>query len=132
MAQIMRGMRNWLSYSTMNEEEWECLRETHIEQEVRRLIRSLADESCHASDRELGQVSVPVRTGALRQVRRLRGKVFISKDSDEWGDRYRLHVMVPSASQDLEESWEPVCSWAFDSVHDVREFIGEDIPSPVS
>jgi hypothetical protein len=123
MAEVIRAMRNWLAYSTMGDEEWEFLRGTHIEQEVRRLFCTVKDP--RAEDGELGPVSIPVRSGALRQLRRVPGKAFLSRDEGEAGERYRLHVMASATPRDGEpETWEPLCTWEFDSASDVMDFVG--------
>lgn len=127
MARIVSGMKNWLTYSTMGDNEWEAFRRVYLEEELRRLISGYADdleERISKSDGEIGNVSVPVRSGALRQFRCLPGKAFLSKDECEDGDLLKVHLMVPASSRrDESESWEPVGAWTFDSVSEMEEFI---------
>jgi hypothetical protein len=124
MADVVKGMRNWLVYSTMDEDEWDTMRKVHLEEEVRRLfgqhtetLRSVPESS------ELGEVSVPVRSGAFRRLRHLSGKVFLSKDEYHDGERFRVHLMVSARSVHGQEAWEPVCDWTFDSVSEVADFV---------
>lgn len=127
MASLVSGMKNWWTYSKMGEEEWEAFRRVYLEEELRKLISRYADdleESVSRSEGDLGEVSVPVRSGALRQFRCRTGNVFLSKDRYEDGDLLKVHLMVPASSRrDEPESWEPVCAWTFDSVSEMAEFI---------
>jgi hypothetical protein len=129
MAEIIRGMKNWLAYSTMSDDEWRCLRETHVEQEIRRLFCNMNEDlDCSSEDdcRELGGIEIPTRAGAFKQLKRLPGRAFISRNPGESGDQYKLQIMVSAAFRGEGEvkMWEPVCSWAFDSVEDIRDFVG--------
>lgn len=127
MVGIVDGMKNWFTYSMMAEDEWETFRRVYLEEELRKLINSGADgfeERISRSEGDLGEVSVPVRSGALRQIRRVRGNVFLSRDEYEDGDALKVHLMVPASSQrEGPEAWEPVCAWTFDSVSEMAEFV---------
>lgn len=123
MADLVKGMRDWLAYSTMDEDEWETLRKVHLEEQLRHLFGACAGDIEAVSDSsELGEISVPVRSGALRRLRNLPGKVFISRDEYEDGEQFRVHLMVAADQLDGGGSWEPLCAWTFESMSEVADF----------
>jgi hypothetical protein len=116
-------MRDWLAYSTMGEDEWDTMRRVELEQQLRHLFGECAEDIETVSDSsELGQISVPVRTGALKRLRHLPGKVFISKDRFEDGEQFKVHLMVAAGPSEGTESWQPLCAWTFDSISEVADF----------
>ena len=124
MANLVKGMREWLAYSTMDDDEWDTMRRVRLEEELRRLIS--ARSGClseAATGPHPGTVSVPVRSGALRKLRNVPGRVFISRDSYGDGERLKVHLMVPSVSDEGTQSWSPVCAWTFDSLSEVADFV---------
>lgn len=123
MADLVKGMRDWLAYSTMDDDEWDALRRVRVEQELRRLFGACPEEIVEVRDSsEVGEIPVPVRSGAFRRVRTLPGKVFVSKDEYEDGEEFKVHLMVPVESHDELSSWEPVCTWTFGSMSEVEDF----------
>ena len=72
---------------------------------------------------ELGEISVPVRSGTLRRLKHLPGKVFVTRDEYEDGEQFKVHLMVSADTSEGPESWEPVCAWTFDSISEVAEFV---------
>lgn len=133
MADLVKGMRNWLAYSTMDEDEWDTMRLVHLEEEVRRLFVHQAETLRSAGDSsELGEVSVPVRSGAFRRLRHLSGRVFLSRDEYEDGERYKIHLLVSSGSAQGQESWQPLCDWTFESMSEVADFANPPSAEPAS
>ncbi|MDQ1372018.1 MAG: hypothetical protein QG582_933 [Candidatus Thermoplasmatota archaeon] len=124
MADLVKGMRDWLTYSTLDEDEWDTMRKVHLEQQLRRLFGACSEELETVTDSsELGEISVPVRSGALRRLRSLPGKVFVTKDEYEDGQQFKVHLMVSADTSDGSESWKPVCAWTFDSISEVADFV---------
>jgi len=124
MANLVHGMKNWLAYSTMDEDEWDTMRKVYLEEEVRRLFGSASEGLGPAVESaELGQVSVPVRSGALRRLKHLSGRVFISRDKYEDGDQFKVHLMVSADRSEDREAWEPLCTWTFESLSEVADFV---------
>ena len=124
MANLVKGMRDWLVYSTMDDEEWDTLRRVYLEEEVRRLFGLYSEDLERAAAKpKLGRVSVPVRSGAFRKLKSLSGTVFISKDRHDGEEQLKVHLMVPSASTEGPNSWSPVCAWTFDSISEVADFV---------
>ncbi|HIJ17214.1 MAG TPA: hypothetical protein HA364_05520 [Thermoplasmata archaeon] len=133
MANLVKGMKNWLVYSTMDEGEWDTLRKVYLEEEVRRLFSLYAEDLETATQRsELGDVSVPVRSGAFRKLKRRSGKVFLSKDEYEDGEQIKVHLMVSASSPDGPAAWEPLCAWTFDSISEVADFVTPPSAEPAS
>lgn len=133
MADLVKGMKDWLAYSTMDEDEWDTLRKVELEEQLRRLFGACADRIEEVSDSsELGDVTVPVRSGALRRLRHLPGKVFISRDEYEDGEQFKVHLMVAAEPSDGTECWEPLCAWTFDSMSEVADFADPPSAEPAS
>lgn len=133
MANLVNGMKNWLVYSTMDDDEWDTIRKVYLEEEVRRLFGSLDEDiETTAGSSELGEVSVPVRAGAFRKLKRLPGKVFLSKDEYDDGEQFKVHLMVSASSTSDSESWEPLCAWTFDSMSEVADFVTPPSAEPAS
>lgn len=125
MADLVKGMKDWLAYSTMDEDEWDTMRKVHLEEQLRNLFGACAEDIEAVTDSsELGEISVPVRSGALRRLKHLPGKVFISKDEYDDGEQFRVHLMVSASSDGGTEEWEPLCAWTFDSMSEVADFAG--------
>lgn len=123
MADLVKGMKDWLAYSTMDDNEWETMRKVHLEEQLRHLFGACAGDIEAVSDSsELGEISVPVRSGALRRLRHLPGKVFISRDEYEDGEQFRVHLMVAADQLGGGGSWEPLCAWTFESISEVADF----------
>jgi hypothetical protein len=133
MADLVKGMKDWLAYSTMDDDEWDTMRKVHLEEQVRRLFGACAEDLGTVSDSsELGTVTVPVRSGALRRLRHLPGKVFISKDEYEDGEEFKIHLLVSSGPNGGSESWKPLCAWTFDSISEVADFVAPPSAEPAS
>jgi hypothetical protein len=116
-------MREWLAYSAMDEDEWDTMRKVELEQQLRRLFGECAQDIEAVSDSsELGQISVPVRSGALRRLSYRPGKVFVSRDRYDDGEQLKVHLMVSAGPSDEPESWQPLCAWTFDSMSEVADF----------
>lgn len=123
MADLVKGMKDWLTYSRLDEDEWDTMRRVRLEEQLRHLFGDCADELESVTDSsELGEISVPVRSGALRRLRHRPGKVFVTKDEYEDGEQLKVHLMM-SADTPGEDSWEPVCAWTFESMSEVADFV---------
>lgn len=124
MADLVKGMKDWLAYSTLAEDEWDTMRKVRLEEELRRLFGACAEELQTVTDSsELGEISVPVRSGTLRRLRHLPGKVFITRDEYDGEEQYKVHLMVSADTSGDSDSWEPVCAWTFDSISEVEGFV---------
>ncbi len=133
MADVVKGMREWLAYSTMDDDEWDTMRMVRLEGQLRHLFGQCAEDIQTVSDSsEVGEISVPVRSGALRRLRSLPGKVFISKDRYEDGEQVKVHLMVAAGPSDGTETWEPLCAWTFESMSDVADFAEPPSEEPAS
>lgn len=123
MADLVKGMKDWLAYSTMDDDEWDTMRRVRLEQELRGLFGTCSEHiGCLEDSSEVGEIPVPVRSGAFRRVRSLPGKVFVSRDEYDDGEEFRVHLMVPAESPEGGKAWEPVCSWTFCSLAEVEGF----------
>lgn len=123
MADLVKGMREWFAYSTMDDDEWDTMRRVHLEEQLRHLFGECAEEMESVSDSsELGEISVPVRSGALRRLKHLPGKVFLSRDRYEDGEQLKVHLMVAAEPSGEAKSWEPLCAWTFESMSEVADF----------
>lgn len=124
MADLVKGMKEWLACSTLDDAEWDVMRKVRLEDELRQLFGTCADELGTLTDSsEMGEISVPVRSGALRRLRHLPGKVFVTRDEYEGGEQFKVHLLVSSSSSEGgSASWKPVCAWTFDSISEVADF----------
>lgn len=124
MADLVKGMRDWLTYSTLDEDEWDTMRKVRLEEQLRHLFGACTEELETVTDSsELGEISVPVRSGALRRLKHLPGKVFVTKDEYEDGEQLKVHLMVSADTSESSASWKPVCAWTFDSMSEVADFV---------
>ena len=132
MADLVKGMKDWLTYSTMADDEWDTLRKVHLEQQLRHLFGACAEEIETVTDSsELGEISVPMRTGALRRLRHLPGKVFVTRYEYDGEERFKVHLMVSADTSEDREAWKPVCAWTFESMSEVADF-AEPLDEPAS
>ncbi len=123
MADLVKGMKDWLAYSTMDDDEWDTLRKVNLEQQLRHLFGACAEEiETVADSSELGEISVPVRSGALRRLKHLPGKVFVTRDEYDGGEQFKVHLMVSADTSEDSVAWKPVCAWTFESMSDVADF----------
>ncbi len=124
MRHILKGSGNWLQ--TIDESEWNEVRNDYLEDEVRRLCEPIVfdPDSVPVNEEKLiGSVFVPSRYGTGKHLNGTMGNVMMKRMSHEDTDSFDVHVKVWTASGREPPKLASVHTWRFDSIQEAERFI---------